>query len=532
MTSWLHDVASGTETGDLACAYDWESTPLGHPDTWAPGLRAAVEICFSTRFAVLVTWGPELTMIYNDGYREMLGEKLHPQAMGAPAAELWGHIWADVGPLFDAVMSSGIPTWDEDFPLLMERNGYPEETRFTFSYGPLLDVDGTVCGVMDIASETTQQVVDRRRLECLNALSTTLHENASSSVEEITQAAVKVLSEAEDVGFTTIHVDGQLLAATRPADVQDTAEAAATRAQVLADGDPVRHGAAFIHPLRGPWSTDPIGTMSMTGNEHRPFDDAQRTFLALLARTTSTAIAGALARQSELDRARTVGDALQEAMIPAPPASPRWQTRYRPADHRLAVGGDWFDVVGRSDGSSALVVGDVVGHGLEAASRMGRLSSAASAALHDDTPPARTLDVLDRYAASVPGAEFSTVFCGIVNPESRTLVYSSAGHPPALLVRADGTTAWLDEAGGMPLTLGRGARREVSVSLGPGDTVVLYTDGLVERRGESLRDGLARLAAAGPSACAGSVVDVPDTLLDALLPDGAQDDVAIVAFRA
>ncbi|WP_029251804.1 SpoIIE family protein phosphatase [Paraoerskovia marina] len=528
MTRWLHDVAAGSDTGDLACATDWAATPLGPPDTWPAGLRAAVEICFTTRFAVLVTWGPELTMIYNDGYRPMLGSDLHPRAMGAPAAELWGGVWNEIGPLFETVMRSGQPTWDEDFPLLMNRSGYPEETTFTFSYSPLRDETGTVRGVLDIATETTEHVVDSRRLQTLHALSTTMHQHGTEALESLAKAAVDVLAGSADVGGVSIHV-GELLIAGIPGHDEEATSAA--RDFVRRFAAPQRVGYTAVHPLSTTGDNRLVGSVTITGNERRPFDAGQWEFLALLARTTGTALVRADALQRELTRALSVGNALQDAMAPTPLASPRWQTRYRPADRRLSVGGDWFDVVEREDGTSALVVGDCVGQGLDAATRMGRLSSAGSAALHNATTPARTLTILDRYAASLAGAEYATVFCGVVDPAARTLVYSSAGHPPALLVRPDGTFRWLDEARGMPLTLG-GERAEAQIGLGPGDTVILYTDGLVERRDESLVAGLERLAAAAVPICSGPVETIPDRLLAVLLPDGAHDDVAIVAYRA
>lgn len=527
MKSWIHDVASGTETGDLACATDWASTALGDPDHWPAGLRSAVETCFSTRFPVLVTWGPRLTMIYNDGYREMLGSDLHP-AMGADAPEVWSSVWPDVAPLFDAVLSTSQPTWNEDMPLVMNRSGFNEETTFTFSYSPLRDDSGVVCGVMDISTETTAQVINRRRLETLNTVSTTLHEQRAKSVGDLARVTAATLADSADVACTEIHLGSDLAARSG---VRDDHPDAAARAAVRRSALHQWVGDTLVYPLAGSGDMAPIGTVTLTRNTHRPFDGEQRNFLILVARTIAVALAGAHAIRRELRRIRTVGDALQEAMAPTPLASPRWQTRYRPADSRLSVGGDWFDVVDRGDGTSALVVGDCVGHGLEAATRMGRLSSAGSAALHNGTDPARTLTILDRYSASLPGAEFATVFCGVVDPVAGTLVYASAGHPPALLVRADGTTAWLDESQGPPLTLSDN-RVEVTIDVHPGDTVVLYTDGLVERRDESLVDGLARLADIAPEICTGPVEDIPDRLLDVMLPHTALDDVAIVAYRA
>jgi hypothetical protein len=528
VSDWFASAVSGSGCAAAARAVDWASTPLGEPVGWPAALRRAVEICFSTRFAVLVTWGPQLTMIYNDGYREMLGSDLHPRAMGASAPQLWGEIWHDIGPLFAHVMETGEPTWDVDMLLWMSRSGFLEETRFTFSYSALRDDDGTVCGVMDIATETTDQVVDRRRLSTLSTLADALHRQPDEA-RDMARVAVDVLAPSEDVTAVHYYRGDCLTASTGELSpvTMDVIEAARRSGRTCwQDG-------VLVAAVGDGRDAGPVDVLVLRGNPHRPYDESQRNFLGLAVGTISTALAQESAQRRRVERARTISDVLQDAMVPSVPRSARWGTRYRPADDDLAVGGDWFDVVELPDGTSGLVVGDCVGHGVDAAARMGRLSSAGRAVMLDGAGPARTLERLDAFARTVPGAEITTVYCGVVDARSGTLVYSSAGHPPALLVHADGTTSWLDEAGGLPLALVAGSRPEYKVSLSPGDTVVLYTDGLVERRGESLRAGLRRLAEVAPAACAGSNLDdVTERLLDALVADGARDDVAIVVYRA
>ena len=171
---WFAAATAGTECGALARGVDWAATPLGPPDTWPSELRTAVQICFSTRFPVLVAWGPDLVKIYNDAYRPILGSEKHPRAMGAPARAIWGEIWDVIGPLFDQVLTTGEPTLDVDQLLVMERHGYPEEAYFTWSYSALRDDDGAIRGVLDLAVETTEHVIGRRRLRCLGELSASL----------------------------------------------------------------------------------------------------------------------------------------------------------------------------------------------------------------------------------------------------------------------------------------------------------------------------------------------------------------------
>ncbi|WP_402465913.1 PP2C family protein-serine/threonine phosphatase [Isoptericola aurantiacus] len=525
MSEWFESALRDGECAAAARAVDWSRTPLGDPSTWPAPLRRAVELCFSTRFAVLVTWGPELTMIYNDGYREMLGTDLHPRAMGTPASELWGHIWDDIGPLFAEVMTTGRPTWDVDMLLWMQRSGFVEETRFTFSYSPLRDDDGVVRGVMDIATETTDQVVDRRRLTTLGRLSAALqaHRGLTSDVARI---ATDALRDSEDVTGAQLYVDDTLIASTG----DDLAEPSGTTLAAGRGGTPSWQDGVLVSPVGdGP---DPA-VLVLHGNPRRPDDESQRTFLGLIARTIGTALTEAAESRRRIASVRTVSDALQLAMTPDTPASPRWQTRYRPADDSLTVGGDWFDVVELPGGRSGLVVGDCVGHGVGAAASMGRLSSAGRALMLAGAGPAQTLEMLDTFARTVPGSEFTTVFCGVVDPRTMTLTYSSAGHPPGLLVHDDGATTWLGEARSMPLTLPAGRRPEHKATLTSGDTVLLYTDGLVERRGEHLQDGLGRLVTVAREACcATALAGVPDRLLAGMLPDGARDDVALVVYRA
>ncbi|MEK8226836.1 SpoIIE family protein phosphatase [Oerskovia sp. M15] len=145
---------------------------------------------------------------------------------------------------------------------------------------------------------------------------------------------------------------------------------------------------------------------------------------------------------------RSVADALQDAMLPDEPTAPGWHTRYRPADDSLLIGGDWYDVV---DLSGAVRPGRrrLRGQGLRAAAVMGQLRSASRALLLENHGPAATLEGLDRFARTLPGAELATVLCAIVDENARTLTYSAAGHLPPLVV-STAETRWLNEGRGTP----------------------------------------------------------------------------------
>ncbi len=148
--------------------FDWASSPLGSPEGWSGSLQSACRICLTSRFPMIVWWGPELRFFYNDAYLPLLGTK-HP-ALGKRGQEVWAEIWHIVGPMLESVLATGQATWSDDMLLPMERHGYWEETYWTYSYSPLHDEDGAVRGVFAAVTETTQRVVSERRLAALQEL--------------------------------------------------------------------------------------------------------------------------------------------------------------------------------------------------------------------------------------------------------------------------------------------------------------------------------------------------------------------------
>src|SRR6476469_9508091 len=129
----LGDPATGgsdSPTARLLTDTDWSATPLGPPQQWPQALRIAVRICLNSRFPMFVWWGPSLVNIYNDAYIPVLGKR-HPNAFGRPARDFWNDIWDVLGPQVDSVMRDGRATWNERVLLVMERNGFPEDTYFT-----------------------------------------------------------------------------------------------------------------------------------------------------------------------------------------------------------------------------------------------------------------------------------------------------------------------------------------------------------------------------------------------------------------
>ena len=223
-----------------------------------------------------------------------------------------------------------------------------------------------------------------------------------------------------------------------------------------------------------------------------PFGLEDRTVLALLCGR----LGQALNRVHLFDQQREVALALQHAMLGPGRLPPGFAVRYEPATPPLEIGGDWYDVAELPDNRVGIIVGDCVGRGLAAASVMGQLRSACRALLLEAQRQARALTALDRFATLIPDALCSTVFCAVLDPATGQLSYASAGHPPGILAYPDGRVERLDQGRSLALALApERPRGEAMVRIPEGATLLLYTDGLVERRGLDLDMTTGRAAA-------------------------------------
>ena len=146
-----------SELAALCRALDWAATPLGPVAQWPAALRTTVRTCLESSFPLNLWCGRERVLIYNDGYRRMLGGK-HPQALGRPGAEVWAEIWAGIAPLFDAIRDGGPPVFAEDQPFVVERAGVREDVWFTYSLSPVRDEAGEIVAFLNVVSETTDRV--------------------------------------------------------------------------------------------------------------------------------------------------------------------------------------------------------------------------------------------------------------------------------------------------------------------------------------------------------------------------------------
>ena len=421
--------------------HDWAATALGAEDTWSPTLRTAASTALNSRFGMLLMWGPELVMIYNDAYAPALGNR-HPDALGRRVEDVWVDVWADIRPMIDEVFAGGT-TYFEDLPLTMTRHGFEEECYFTFSYSPIAEPGGTVVALLNTVVETTTRMLAARRLVVLQRLGS-LPRSVHGGPAQAAAAALAVLEDARtDCPFGLVYLGEEArpvaahglaldTEALEDAFVEHVRTAVATGetrtvtglGQVL-PGLAV-HGAspagqadvhtAVVLPLTIAGQSAPVGALVLGTSPHLWLDDEYRTFLSLTAGQVAAAVGDARAvalerrradEQAELDRKRAsflteVAVTLQRAVLGPTVLPEGFAVHYEPATGTLEVGGDWYDVIDLPEGGYGVVVGDVVGTGLSAAAIMGQLRSAGRALLLESRSPAHVLSALDRFADLIP----------------------------------------------------------------------------------------------------------------------------------
>lgn len=250
------------------------------------------------------------------------------------------------------------------------------------------------------------------------------------------------------------------------------------------------------------------------------------------------AAAMALATNAESDRRleHHIALTLQQSLLPHNPVRhPRVSiaARYEAGSEAMIIGGDWYDVIELTDNRIGFTIGDVVGHGLEAATAMSTLRTAISVLANHFQSPGELLTNLDRYARGINHIDFATASYSVLDTRTGLLTFASAGHPPMLLVSPSGRAAWLEEGRSPPLH-GESVsfRPEASVSLDPGSLLIAYTDGLVERRNEAITAGLARLQTAVIEIRSKPVVEICDLLVAEMgVAEAREDDVVILVIR-
>jgi PAS domain S-box-containing protein len=362
---------------------------------------------------------------------------------------------------------------------------------------------------------------------------------AAGEISEMLTTAAREIAAAVRAGQVTTALwssDGKLAITgwPRPAPGQG-ASVAVTEAL-----DAIRHQpAASVAVLPGDEGTSLLaapldGTRSSAIVAEFPASSPVSAEVRELFSILTSHLAQVLAKARDYEQARTVALTLQHAIL-APTGLPHgFAARYTPAVPPLEVGGDWYDVVPLPGRRIGVVVGDCVGRGLPAAAVMGQLRSASQAVLLRAPGPAEALTDLDTFASRIPGAECTTVFCAIIDPVAGTVSYSCAGHPPPILVTAAGDCHLLDQARSLPLAMlpAGWQRSEATATLPPGATLMLYTDGLVERRNQALDKGMAAAAIAVADHAQDHPDHVADHVMAAMTPTaGYEDDVAVLIYR-
>jgi PAS domain S-box-containing protein len=326
--------------------FDWSRTSLGPVATWPQPLRTAAGICLDCAFPIIVWWGPELAILYNDEYSEFLGGK-HPAALGAPGATVWAEIWDIIGPMLSQVMAGAGATRSRDLLLHIERDGYAEEAYFSFSYSPIHEADGTVGGIFCPVIETTDKVIGERRLRTLRDLAT--HCRAESESAVYAAAASVLQADPFDVPFALIYRvadDGATAELQASAGIEPGSAAAprgialdSVRTQswslgpVVSSGDTVlltELASTFETLPTGAWKVPPHSALALPiqlpGQDRpravliaaispmRALDDDYRTFFGLVATQIAAGLADAQALEeerrrvealAEIDRAKT-----------------------------------------------------------------------------------------------------------------------------------------------------------------------------------------------------------------------------------
>ncbi|MFJ4535443.1 SpoIIE family protein phosphatase [Streptomyces tibetensis] len=289
---------------------------------------------------------------------------------------------------------------------------------------------------------------------------------------------------------------------------------------------------AAIAPIRSTRAV--LGALTLGRDENSAaFTPVDLPLIEDIARRAGLALDNARLYQ----RQRKVAETMQNHLLPQMPGVSGLQmtVRYLPAPDASQVGGDWYDAFSLSDASTALAIGDVVGHDLEAAAGMAQVRNMLRAyAWSQHEPPSRIVERLDEAIQHITDVTMATTIFARIEPadEGWQLSWTNAGHPPPLLISRDGLARYLTDGHGILLGTQTGTRRpDATAQLPPGSTLVLYTDGLVEAPRRTLDEGLDRLRQHAAALAHRPLASFTDLLLRRVRPEGNDDDVAVLVLR-
>ncbi len=314
--------------GSLMRNLAWEKTGLGHPGQWPQSLKTAVRIVLTSQQPMFVWWGPDFVNLYNDPYRSILGGK-HPAALGQPASVVWNEIWEQVEPRARAAIETNQGTYDEALFLMMERNGYPEETYYTFSYSPIPDDQGRPNGIFCANTDETQRIIMARRLGTQRELAARTTD--ALTVEDACASSESALAtNSHDLPFSLLYLKEQgsqeaiCVGASGGASGLDCQDPKLwPLAEVLRNGrTKVVDLPANVDFPMGAWERPPkqaavlpINASGQVGysavlvaglNPHCAYDNRYQDFLSLIAGQIATALTTARVYQEERERAEAL----------------------------------------------------------------------------------------------------------------------------------------------------------------------------------------------------------------------------------
>jgi signal transduction histidine kinase len=329
----------GGEMGARMRAMDWSRTPLGPAESWPQSLKTCVRVVLTSRQPMFVWWGDQLINLYNDAYKAIVGGK-HPEALAQPASVVWSEIWSDVEPRARSAMQRNEGTYDEALLLIMERNGYPEETYYTFSYSPVPNDQGGTGGILCANTDDTQRIIGERQLSLLRELGAATADTRTAA-ETCLEAARALGGNQRDLPFALLYLaspDRRSLVLMGSSGMPE-GHGAAPSELALAENPlwpvgEVLHGrlpeavidldARFVALPSGAWSTppkkaviapilssgeaEPAGVLIVGLNPMRLFGAGYAGFVRLVAGQISASISNAEAYEQERRRAEALAE--------------------------------------------------------------------------------------------------------------------------------------------------------------------------------------------------------------------------------